>query len=250
MTLVHSTPCRLHTLPQPNDHTNLTTIQKVGQWRACSAYGRRMVLPLPTVRSHGTWMPNEVHTTYILYNHPGFNHLHYWYNRQQSENQRSRGPNNHMYNGYWTLETNHSTTNCSPWGVNDQWRTCRIPGFMQYDTGFLQCWALTAESSDISTVYSSQKNSMTIGISIYNWHKKAETTADSLSLPYMQGTDLSVQFIGRSKPSLPLLHRPLWVTILGRGGHQTQWYVWINLLVPCVCAAASDGSSWLLRALG
>ena len=56
----------------------------------------------------------------------------------------------------------------------------------------------------------------------------------------MQGTDLSVQVVGWIKPSLPLLCRPPWVVILGKGGHQTWQYVQINLLVLHTCAAASE----------
>ena len=68
---------------------------------------------------------------------------------------------------------------------------------------------------------------------------------DTLSLPYTQGTDLSEQVVGRIKLSLPLSCRPLWVVILGRGGHQTRRCCWINLLVPCACAAVSGA-----RAIG
>ena len=68
---------------------------------------------------------------------------------------------------------------------------------------------------------------------------------DTLSLPYTQGTDLSVRFVGRSKPSLPLSRRPPWVAILCVGGHQTRRCCRINLLVPRACAAASGA-----RALG
>ena len=62
---------------------------------------------------------------------------------------------------------------------------------------------------------------------------------DTLSLPYTQGTDLTVQVVGWIKPSLPLPRRPLRVVILGRGGHQTQRCCWITLLVPCVRAVVS-----------
>ena len=62
---------------------------------------------------------------------------------------------------------------------------------------------------------------------------------DTLSLPYMQGTDLDVQVMGRSKPSLSLSCRPPRVAILCVGGHQTRQYVRINLLEPRTCAATS-----------
>ena len=62
---------------------------------------------------------------------------------------------------------------------------------------------------------------------------------DTLSLPYTQGTDLSVQVMGQIKLSLSLSHRPPRITILCKGGHQTRRYVWINLLVPRMCAAMS-----------
>ena len=45
--------------------------------------------------------------------------------------------------------------------------------------------------------------------------------SDTLSLPYTQGTDLSVQVMGRIKLSLLLSCRPPQVTILCVGGHQT-----------------------------
>ena len=51
----------------------------------------------------------------------------------------------------------------------------------------------------------------------WNEHHHLGTVIDTLSLPYMQGTDLSEQVVGWIKPSLPLLHRPLQVMILGRG---------------------------------
>ena len=69
--------------------------------------------------------------------------------------------------------------------------------------------------------------------------------SDTLSLPYMQGTDLSVQVVGWSKPSLSLSRRPPRVAILCVGGHQTQRCCWITLLVPRACAAASGA-----RAIG
>ena len=68
-------------------------------------------------------------------------------------------------------------------------------------------------------------------------------STDTLSLPYTQGTDLSVQVVGWIKPSLPLPRRPLRVAILGRGGHQTQRCCWITLLVPRVRAAASGAQA-------
>ena len=45
---------------------------------------------------------------------------------------------------------------------------------------------------------------------------------DTLSLPYMQGTDLSVQVMRQIKPSLSLSCRPPQVAILLEGGHQTS----------------------------
>ena len=74
---------------------------------------------------------------------------------------------------------------------------------------------------------------------------EAHTAVDTLSLPYTQGTDLSVRFVGRSKPSLPLSRRPPRVAILCVGGHQTRQCCRINLLVPRACAAASG-----VRAIG
>ena len=74
---------------------------------------------------------------------------------------------------------------------------------------------------------------------------ESDCPIDTLSLPYMQGTDLSVQVVRWSKPSLSLLRRPLWVAILCEGGHQTQQCCRINLLVPRACAAASGA-----RAIG
>ena len=68
---------------------------------------------------------------------------------------------------------------------------------------------------------------------------------DTLSLPYTQGTDLSVWFVGWSKPSLPLSRRPPRVVILCVGGYQTRRCCRINLLVPHACAAASGA-----RAIG
>ena len=62
--------------------------------------------------------------------------------------------------------------------------------------------------------------------------------SDTLSLPYMQGMDLSVQVMGWIKLSLPLLHRFLWVAILHVSGHQTWQHVWINLIVQHMCAVA------------
>ena len=49
--------------------------------------------------------------------------------------------------------------------------------------------------------------------------------ADTPSLPYTQGADLSVQVVGWIKPSLPLLHRPPRVAILCVDGHQTWCYI-------------------------
>ena len=62
---------------------------------------------------------------------------------------------------------------------------------------------------------------------------------DTLSLPYTQGTDLCVQVVRQSKPSLSLSCRPPQVAILCKGGHQTQRYVQINSLEPHVCVATS-----------
>ena len=59
---------------------------------------------------------------------------------------------------------------------------------------------------------------------------------DTLSLSYMQGMDLSEQVMGRIKLSLPLSRRPLRVAIPLKGGHQIQWRVQINLIVPHMCA--------------
>ena len=78
-----------------------------------------------------------------------------------------------------------------------------------------------------------------------NWQRlvaqarKDICNGDTLSLPYTQGTDLSVQVVGQCKPSLPLLRRPLWVVILCMGGHQTWQCRRINLLVLRACVVAS-----------
>ena len=61
----------------------------------------------------------------------------------------------------------------------------------------------------------------------------------------MQGTDLSVRVVGRSKPSLSLSRRPPRVAILGMGSHQIRRCCRINLLVPRACVAAS-----VARAIG
>ena len=70
-------------------------------------------------------------------------------------------------------------------------------------------------------------------------HMSDVISSDTLSLPYMQGTDLSERVVGWIKPSLPLLRRPPRVAILGRGGYQTWQCCQINLLVLRTCAAAS-----------
>ena len=70
-------------------------------------------------------------------------------------------------------------------------------------------------------------------------HAKPTASGDTLSLSYTQGTDLSVRFMGRSKPSLPLSRRPPQVAILCVGGHQTRRCCRINLLEPRTCAAVS-----------
>ena len=71
------------------------------------------------------------------------------------------------------------------------------------------------------------------------WLSHLQPHVDTLSLPYMQGTDLSEQVVGQIKPSLSLSRRPPRVAILNMGGHQTRRCCRINLLVLRACAAAS-----------
>ena len=69
-------------------------------------------------------------------------------------------------------------------------------------------WIAAVSSDSICTVFGLILSSLTWLGGSCMW------SDDTLSLPYMQGTDLSVWFVGRSKPSLPQSRRPLQVAIV------------------------------------
>ena len=47
---------------------------------------------------------------------------------------------------------------------------------MEHGDGFLQCQALIVAGSEISMMYSTKKDSMTVPIQVYLWHKKTKVS--------------------------------------------------------------------------
>ena len=125
---------------------------------------RRPLFSLPFTRSHGTWLPKKCEPEYQF----KCARNHHW-----NQNLWSTAHQNTHYKAH------SSPTNLCPWRSHGGWRTRHLLRCQRRGIGFLVCWSLKVDSTPaiLANMYSTQKNSMTISLTVNMWHRTTKLEA-------------------------------------------------------------------------